>query len=55
VKLRVWRIGGRLVTTAAAVEQFILKLSGDAPASEADDAVLRRGRDANRALASMGF
>ena len=54
VKLQTWKIGGRLVTTPEAVESFILALSGDAPAAEADDAVSRRGREAGRALEALG-
>jgi hypothetical protein len=54
VRLQAWRAGGKLLTTPEAVERFILALSGDAPASEADDAVIRRGREAGRALEALG-
>ncbi|MDX1968995.1 MAG: DUF1580 domain-containing protein [Planctomycetaceae bacterium] len=54
VRLQTWRVGGKLMTTPEAVERFILALSGDAPAVEADDAIARRGEQAARALEKLG-
>lgn len=56
VKLQTWRVGGRVVSTPEAVEQFLLAINGDAPASEADTAAARRrGHDVDQAMEALGL
>jgi hypothetical protein len=55
VKLQSWLSGGRRVTTPAAIEAFLRALNADSdtPAEAADD-VLRRSREAGKALEAIG-
>lgn len=56
VKLRAWKVGGRLMTTELAVDQFLSQLNCDhIDDHETPDAVARRGRDAGKALAALGY
>ena len=59
IKLQTWIIGGKRVTTEAAVEDFLQRLNADSSQASgvgtADDDAGRRGRDAGRALESMGL
>lgn len=56
VKLQAWKIGGRLMTTELALDQFLAELNSeqsDADAVSADD-IVRRGREAGKALEALG-
>lgn len=56
VKLRAWKVGGKLMTTRIAIDQFLSALNCehiDDDETPAD--VTRRGREAGAALEALGF
>ncbi len=56
VKLQAWKIGGRLMTTELAIDQFLERLNcnhvDDHPPT--DEEIVRRGREAGKALEALG-
>ena len=57
IRLETYLVGGIRMTTPAAIERFLRRLNGDAPLVDQIDAedVARRGREADQALAAMGY
>lgn len=54
IRLRAWKVGGRLMTTPLDVDHFLTALNGEHVADESDADVARRGREAGRALQALG-
>lgn len=56
IKLQTWLLGGKRVTTPAALEEFLQKLNADSSADEADPGLEgdRRSKAAGKALEALG-
>ena len=55
VKLVDWKVGGRLYTTAPAIDQFLAALNSSRLDNKSPNDTARRGRETGAALEGMGY